>query len=154
MKIRNKKMPDGKTRKFLVERYWDRTDKKKKQRQTDIEGWSKEYVVRLIDLTTEHAKLMANAQKEDATKVFRRIAEERAAKMRDRIDKLKKLVREKLVLRRAAFDRRRINEATGKRWRQYSSGKTPYVAFLSACHKLDRAIDKLRDEPSDPKPSA
>ena len=143
------KIIDGKKRRYLVKSYYDKNTKKRHQRNIAyVDLWPEKHVAKFVALHEEYAKSLANAERSDATKVFKQMAASNAAKLFKDIQKFKQAMKINLRPVRRQLDGRGIDPDTGTRQIQYAKSDVPYVLFLRSLSTAKILYQKmLREKP-------
>jgi hypothetical protein len=128
------KIIDGKKRRYLVKSYRDKETGKPCQRHIAyIDLWSENDVARLMKMHKQYQEALANAERPDATKVFKKNAVEA---LKD-IENFKRAVSMNVKRERNYVDGRRLDLATGQRRKQFVALGTPDIYFRRAINNAE-----------------
>jgi hypothetical protein len=134
------KIIDGKKRRYLVESYYDKTTKKRRQRHIAyIDLWPEKDVKKLIKIHKEYSKALANSERPDVTKAYKRVAVNNAANLWKRIEKFRRAVHIDVTLKRRSVDHRIVDRISQK----LHSSSNPFLDLLHYFNPMK--LSKLED---------
>jgi hypothetical protein len=138
----------GKKRSYLVESVRDQaTGKIRQEHIAYVDLWPKKDVRKLVKLIGQYREHLANAEGPEHPKAFQQAAATKARRLDSQIQGFKRAMDMKVSGRRAAVDKRRINEAAGVRHQQdFREARNYYNEFLSKLGNAKLCLGKMEPE--------